>query len=174
MRALGTTVGRILAVVVLVFAVVGVDALVDVGPASAAPACDDVLIPGSSWLDGQGVDVRSNGPNTGGTSCRPYTENLSQNPPQWGSGWQCTELVNRLYMTRGWITKTWSGNAYQLYGTAPANLAKEPQGSITHLAAGDVVVFGTNYTALGHSGVVGTTDGSTGRCTARTPPRRRR
>jgi len=133
-------------------------------PASAAPACDAVLISGSAWLGGQGVDVRSNGPNTGtGSSCRGYTTNLSASPPQWGNGWQCVELVNRLYMSRGWISGTWTGNGADMYNTAPTTLSKQPQGSISYIAPGDVVVFGTNFfSGFGHAGVVGTTSGTTG------------
>jgi hypothetical protein len=133
-------------------------------PALADASCDTVLVGGASWLGGQGVDVRSNGQYTGtGTSCRPYSTNLSASPPQWGNGWQCVELVNRLYMSRGWITTTWSGNGADLYATAPGHLSRQPQGSITYLAAGDVVVFGTNFfSGFGHAGVIGTTDGATG------------
>jgi hypothetical protein len=129
--------------------------------AFAAPACDTVLIAGSSWLGGQGVDVRSNGQYTGSAkSCRPYTHDLAASTPQWGNGWQCVELVNRLYRSRGWISQTWSGNGADLYDSAPTNLSKQPQGSISYLAPGDVVVFGTNFFGgFGHAGVVAWVDG---------------
>src|SRR5438046_2994741 len=69
-------------------------------PASAA-ACDEILVPGSAWMGGTGVDVRSNGPYTGTeASCRPMVTDLAAAVPQWGYGWQCVELVNRLYMSR--------------------------------------------------------------------------
>src|SRR4051812_13843511 len=115
-------------------------------PASAA-ACDDILVPGSAWMGGIGVDVRANGPYTGTErSCRPMATDLGGPVPQWGFGWQCVELVNRLYMTRGWITSTWAGNGADMYTLAPAHLDRELQGSVRGLGLGDVVVFGGDFT----------------------------
>src|SRR5438445_2095481 len=132
-------------------------------PPAAAAACDEVLVPGDAWMGGIGVDIRSNGPYTGTeASCRPLATDLSGPLPQWGFGWQCVELVNRLYMTRGWITATWPGNGADMYTLAPASLSKELQGSVQGLAPGDVVVFGGDLSpGAGHVAVVSAVDGST-------------
>lgn len=76
--------------------------------------------------------------------------------------WQCVELVNRLYETKGWINPgTWTGNGADKYRTAPAHLMKEPQGGITRVNPGDVVVFNTNYyPTYGHVAVVDNVIGS--------------
>src|SRR5437879_12682201 len=92
-------------------------------PASAA-ACDDVLVPGSAWIGGIGVDIRSNGPYTGTqASCRPMVTDLSGLVPQWGFGWQCVELVTRLYMTRRWISRARAATGSGMYGLAAADVA---------------------------------------------------
>jgi hypothetical protein len=122
--------------------------------------CGAVIVSGSSWLHGGGVDVRSNDTHTGtGQSCSPFIENLHANPPQWGYGWQCVELIERLYLTRHWIDTTWSawpdGYAHSMYGHAPVYLSKEPQTHISRLAPGDVVVFATTfYPPFGHVAVI--------------------
>src|SRR4051812_20819759 len=153
---MGRNIRAMAAVVAVVGMMVPAVAIGAAGPAAATAACDDVLIPGSAWMRGTGVDIRSNGPNTGSAvSCRPFTTDLQRDVPQWGLGWQCVELVNRLYMTRGWITSTWQGNGGDMYNTAPANLAKDPQGSIRSLSLGDVVVFGSELgPGYGHAAVV--------------------
>jgi hypothetical protein len=130
-------------------------------PAGGSAVCDDVLVPGPAWLGGLGVDIRSNGPyTTTGISCRKYITDLNGKVPQWGLGWQCVELVNRLYLSRGWTTSTWTGNGGEMYDTAPSSLAKEPQGSIRGLSLGDVVVLGSDPpSGVGHAAVVGAISG---------------
>ena len=61
-----------------------------------------------------------------------------------GAEWQCVELVNRLYITNGWITTTWHGDGDTMWKKAPPGpngvpLESQPQGSISYLASGDVV-----------------------------------
>jgi hypothetical protein len=110
-------------------------------------ACGSVLAAGSSWLNGLGVNVISNGPDQGtGTSCGGTTQNTVYGIPS-GYEWQCTELVNRLYLTWGWITSTWSGNggdssptaSDSMYDLAPSSLTKQANGSISSVGPGDVV-----------------------------------
>jgi hypothetical protein len=108
--------------------------------ASAIPpgGCGDVLLAGASWLGGGGVDVHSNGTNEGsGASCSTTISRV--NNVVAGSEWQCVELVNRLYLKRGWIHSTWSGDGDQMYDTAPGNLTKQPNGSVSSVSPGDVV-----------------------------------
>ena len=126
---------------------------------AAVSRCGRTLLPGSEWLGGQGVNVNSNGPDQGGdVSCSTATSYV--NGTSAGSEWQCAELVVRLYLTRGWIPSSyfWQGNGGgtdSLYYHAPANLIKQPQGSISYLAPGDAVMFNTSSSA-GHVAIVNT------------------
>ena len=72
-----------------------------------------------------------------------------------GEEWQCVELVDRLYLTRGWIRSTWFGNGADMYRLAPRNLAKQPQGSISFLSPGDVISYESpGGVEPGHAGIV--------------------
>ena len=74
-----------------------------VSVASATPTCGEVLIKGSQWLQGDGVDVRSNGANTfTGVSCNGVS--VSNPISQYGYGFQCVELAARVYRVRNWGT----------------------------------------------------------------------
>ena len=135
--------------------------------ATTQPTCNTVMVAGSSWLGGHGVNVYSNGPYTGSSGyCKDYLLDNAMPPKQYGWGWQCVELVERLYMTNGWITALWpapSNGAASMYAAAPSGLRKEPQGSISSLKPGDAVVFNTSFFApYGHIAVVGVANGSSG------------
>ena len=126
------------------FVTLGISHAVPAGAVSPG-ACGSVLLAGTAWLGGGGVDVKSNGANEGtGTSCSGTNK---VNGVTSGSEWQCVELVNRLYLTKGWINATWAGNGGDssptahdsMYDDAPANLAKQADGSITSVSPGDVV-----------------------------------
>lgn len=69
---------------------------------SVAPgACGRVLLAGSAWLGGAGVDVKSNGPDQGGgTSCGGKDTKNTVDGIQTGLEWQCVELVNRRQLCR--------------------------------------------------------------------------
>ncbi len=68
---------------------------------AAAASCGQVLVAGSAWLGGRGVDARSNGSWQGtGTACAGWS---TANPAvRNGFGWQCVELASRLYAVKGW------------------------------------------------------------------------
>jgi alpha-tubulin suppressor-like RCC1 family protein len=87
-----------------------------------------------------GVPVYSNGPSS---SYDNGCENKAQTPKgvtvQTGTEWQCVELVNRLYVTKGWIDTHWYGDGDTMWSQAPDGLKGVRQGSITYLAPGDVV-----------------------------------
>jgi hypothetical protein len=109
--------------------------------------CGATLLSGSDWLGGLGVDVESNYPNQGsGTSCGDSTLNYVGNIPT-GYEWQCVELIDRLYLTRGWISSYWSGYGgdevpganNSMYDEAPSSLSKQPNGSVSYLGPGDVI-----------------------------------
>ena len=136
-------------------------------PALARPAartdpgaCGSVLLPGTSWLGGGGVDVMSNGPDQGtGKECSKALSTVGSVTA--GERWQCVELVNRLYLTRGWIASAWTGDGGRLFATAPANLVKQANGSITSVSPGDVVSLRVRHNGKvgkhGHVAVVNTT-----------------
>jgi hypothetical protein len=107
-----------------------------------------LLIPGNAWLDGQGVNVYSDG----GDGADGY--------------YQCVELVNRLITTRGW-SPIIGGNANQLYPDAStAYFNKYANGSGYHPVIGDIVVWGGGEggpgdpEGYGHVSVVNANDGS--------------
>lgn len=123
------------------------------------------------WLGGTGVPIYSNGSTAGGPSPDTYNCIAVSGAPGDGhcsaghvtSGveWQCVELVNRQYLTNGWIKSNWSGNGTDLYGDAPSNLTKEAQGSITSISQGDVIGFsGGPSPYLGHVSIVDSISGS--------------
>ncbi len=106
------------------------------------PAEGTVLIRGSAWLDGHGVNVYSDG-------------------AAGGSGhYQCVELINRLITTLHWSPVIW-GNANLIYGDAStAYFQKYRNGSGYRPVPGDIVVWGGGYGGYGHVQVVNTDNGS--------------
>lgn len=122
----------------------------------------------AAWPGFTGVPVYSNddagfpyGTHVAPSSCYNYVTTPSGKSVESGLEWQCVELVNRLYITKGWTSATWHGNGNVLYNNANAvGLAswKQPQGSITYLAPGDVISFGSGK--YGHAAVVSDVKGS--------------
>jgi hypothetical protein len=114
-------------------------------PETGSGACGTTLLAGSKWLHGLGVDIYSNGALQGqGTSCGGLNY---VNGTQTGYEWQCVELIDRLYLTRGWISSYWSGNGGDsalgandsMYDQAPSSLTKQPNTAISYVGPGDVV-----------------------------------
>lgn len=127
-------------------------------------------VAGSGWLNGGGVPIYSNGPSApNGPSPDTYNcftitggaggDGCGSGTVPSGIEWQCVELVNRLYLTKGWITNTWTGNGDALYGDAPSTLTKEAQGSITYVNPGDVIGMSKSNTP-GHVAVISSVSGS--------------
>lgn len=140
-------------------------------PAEAAAGCGEVLVAGGDWMGGQGVDVHSNGSQqTTGYSCKGEAEvyNLSATPAQYGFGWQCVELANRLYASKGWFSKLWLGSdtnygakylyTYAANGKYPGLLAKA-NGSGYIPVPGDMIIH--NSGTYGHVALVDRVDGGT-------------
>jgi hypothetical protein len=106
------------------------------------PAYGSVIIPGSSWLDGHGVNVYSDGSDGG------------------NGYWQCVELINRLITTLHWSPTIW-GNANAFYaGASSAYFVKYGNGSGYKPVPGDIVVWGGGYEGYGHVQVVNANNGS--------------
>lgn len=115
---------------------------------------------GRVWPGGfEGVPVYSNGISGSFTDCLHSTRTPQGNLVLDGYEWQCVELVNRLYLTKGWIKSTWIGDGNQLFYTAPPSLKKQPQGAIGHVAPGDVISFDGPSDA-GHAAVIARVQGS--------------
>lgn len=116
-----------------------------------------MFITSQHWLGGHGVNVRSNG-TAEGTSADCSSKLSYFDGVLAGRSWQCAELINRLYLARGWIDKTWTGNAgIQFWNNAPTDLAKQANGSVGYLGPGDVVDINVYYLGQlksGHAFVV--------------------
>jgi hypothetical protein len=133
------------------------------GVAGAASPCADggpgiVRLAGSAWLDGLGVDVCSNGGSDADDFGDHYTNGVLD-----GEMWQCVELVDRLYLTRGWITSTWWGDGDTMAepSNVPRGLVEQNNGAVTYLDPGDVLSLGNPAYAGGHVAVVNSVSGST-------------
>jgi hypothetical protein len=109
---------------------------------AANPGCGDVVVKGSEWAGGNGVDVHSNGADeNSGNSCGSFVTDLNAKPPQYGWGWQCVELAARMYKTHGWNFPL--GNAKDLYtNAASVSLTTMANGSVdlSKIVPGDMIV----------------------------------
>lgn len=108
----------------------------------------------TDWLNGAGVPIYSNGSTAGGPSpdTYKYINNKNNTSTQTGIEWQCVEMVNRLYISKGWTTSTWSGNGNTLVNNVPSGLTKENDGSISYLNPGDVITLDDG--GNGHAGII--------------------
>jgi CHAP domain len=107
-------------------------------------------------VGGSGVDVYSNGASPFYTPNKP---NNTVGGVVSGEKWQCVELINRLYLAKGWTTANWPGNGNQIYANAPGSLAKEANGNINSLNAGDVLSL--DYSdGYGHTSIVSSVNGT--------------
>jgi surface antigen len=106
------------------------------------PPYGSVMVPGSAWYGGRGVNVISNG----------YADTLR-------GYWQCVELVERFIRTEG-LGPAIYGNANQLYANAPdAYYEHHPNGSGYVPVPGDIIVLGGGK--YGHVVVVDSVSAST-------------
>ncbi len=134
----------------LIFILVLTLGFVSINPQSAqAGNCGDLLIAGSNWLSGNGVNVYSNGNgNCGGGSA--------------GYGWQCVDLAYRLYQSMGWgRVYAANNNAYQIPEGSPS-LQFYGNGTYTPVPGDLIIEYGTGYNSYGHVVVVNTVDLGTG------------
>ncbi len=110
---------------------------------------------GRVWPGGfRGVPVFSNGLSGSFTACLHRTRTPRGRIVTDGYAWQCVELVDRLYLSKGWISSAWRGNGNQMFYTAPRYLRRQRQGHITYLHAGDVVSFDSPWGGYGHAAVI--------------------
>lgn len=111
---------------------------------------------GAVWPGGfHAVPVYSNGISGSFTDCLHSTRTPKGHWVVDGYEWQCVELVDRLYLAKGWIGSTWLGNGDQMFYTAPRSLRRQRQGAITRVAPGDVISFnGPAADPDGHAAVI--------------------
>ena len=150
-----------LIIAVLIFASLST-MIIHPGTAHADTDCspNGVALSGSSWLGGGGVNV-CNHPGDGSHYCltvagAPGDAHCPAGYVWSGDKWQCVELVNRLYLTKGWIKATWYGNGNSLINNLPNGLTKQNNGSISYVNPGDVITL--NYGANGHAGIINKID----------------
>ena len=111
------------------------------------PPFGTVLVHGSEWLNGHGVNVYSNGLWGCYAGC------------SYGDGYgsykyQCVDLVERLVNEEGWYKAILYGNGDETYGRAPASaFEKHPPGDGYQPVPGDIVSF-ANGDPWGHVAVV--------------------
>jgi hypothetical protein len=115
----------------------------------------------ASWLTGLGGGV--NVCNKSGDGSNNYINNINNKPTLSGQEWQCVELINRLYLSKGWITSNWYGNGGGSVGLIyylPPSLSNSEQnnGSVTAVNPGDVITFNLNGspTGSGHTAIINT------------------
>jgi hypothetical protein len=113
---------------------------------------------GANWLKGAGVNVCN--PGSGGYN---YVHNMHGASTLSGSKWQCVEMVNRLYLTRGWTTAFWQGNGNTLVNHMPQGLTRHNNRSVSSINPGDVITLDNG--ALGHAAIVNSVAMSGGRTT---------
>lgn len=130
---------------------------------------DTMNLAAASWLTGMNGAVNVCSPDEGSTNvCVPVT-GAPADPTHgctagqvWsGTEWQCVEMVNRLYLTKGWTTTTWRGNGGGTDGLIyhlPSNLTnlEEDNGHISSLNSGDVITLNNDNDANGHAGIINT------------------
>lgn len=121
-----------------------------------ADSAGTVELAANGWLGGA-VDVYSNGNSSGNTWGQSYVT-VGGAPKLAGDKWQCVELINRLYLSKGWMSSTWYGNGNTLKNSVPSGLNYEANGNVNSLEAGDVVTLDDG--GFGHAGVIESVNGS--------------
>ena len=126
-------------------------------------SADSVVQPGTTWLNGGGVDIMSGGDGShncvamSGAPSQPQCSNIAGKVYS-GDKWQCVEMVNRLYLTKGWTTSTLWGNGSSIINDLANHpgLSDQLEDNISYINIGDVVTetHGTD----GHAGVIDTID----------------
>lgn len=113
-----------------------------------------IQLHGPEWLGGQGVNVC-------GKSTNPYCGNEYKAGGVESNWWQCVELVQRLYNQLGWRSGIFSqvSHAKDIYTSAAINgMTRQPNGNITSVRPGDLIVHGGDAPESGGSGHVAVVD----------------
>jgi hypothetical protein len=111
----------------------------------------------AQWLSGTGVNIC-----TAGDDSNNYVNNINGVSTLSGWKWECVELVNRLYLTKGWTTSHWTGNGNTLVNNVPSGLIKQNNGAVSYINPGDVITFDYNNNSNGHAAIINSYNPSTG------------
>ena len=106
----------------LVAAAMFVPALGVQSVAAYDPPFDKVIIPGTDWLGGKGVDVMSNG--SAYDYCNPDKDASCEHfvdGQYTGVKWQCVELVQRLWLHNKWAKASFGVDAAGIWQWALDN-----------------------------------------------------
>lgn len=124
---------------------------------------DSVVQAGTAWLSGGGVDIMSGGDsshNCVSVAGAPGQSQCNNTAGQVYAGdkWQCVEMINRLYLAKGWTSTTWWGNGNSLINDLPNHLSltDQLQDHISYVNSGDVVT--ETHSTDGHAGVINSID----------------
>ena len=129
-----------------------------------------VLVPAGSWLGGRGVTVYSNGSSR--IYCSPGAAAFCRSrigphgDMDAGVKWQCVELAQRLYITRGWYPRKFGvAYAYQIWDAAGRlGMTRTANGALRarDLHPGDMIVWrpGPDVGFAGHVAIVDWVSGS--------------
>lgn len=131
----------------------GALALVPATQTQAANGCGSVLVKGSDWLAGKGVDVKKNVRGSNGICAGTSFKNPQV---QYGNGWDCFELAARLYKVKGWGAVYSKGGGADTIPEGSPWLQYYPNGSGRLPVPGDLVI--ERYTDHGHVTVVDRVD----------------
>jgi hypothetical protein len=123
---------------------------------TSAQSVGSVLVPASQWMNGNGVDVKYNGPN-GNAPCWGSSYTLGYYT---GCEWQCGELAMRTYTTRGWYLGNFGVNyAAEIYGAAGRlGMSANPNGGGYVPVPGDMVIWAANSNGSSIAGHVAIVD----------------
>jgi hypothetical protein len=115
----------------------------------------DVLVSGSNWMQGNGVNDYDNGGNVNNDWGANYVGSV-----YCGEKWQCVELAQRLYITRGWRGSAFPVSyAYEIYDQAGGmGMTAHPNGDGYVAVPGDMVIWASNCGGLGIAGHVAVVD----------------
>lgn len=121
-----------------------------------------LLLASTDWLGGSGVDVKANNCTAENNSGPSNVMNSANKQIYAGEMWQCVELVNRLYLSKGWISDTWWGNGDTLKDNLLPGLTYQTNGSVDSLSPGDIITLDNRSVAEpdapGHAMVVDSID----------------
>jgi hypothetical protein len=127
------------------------------------------LVPAGSWLGGHGVTVYSNGSSRLHCGASDGTCESRIGPHRdidAGSKWQCVELAQRLYITRGWYPRKFGvAYAFMIWAAAPRlGMTRTPNGALWAgaLHPGDMIVWkpSVDVGSAGHVAIVDTVVGT--------------
>lgn len=128
------------------------------GLAAPAQASAPVVLAGSGWSNGSGVNVcsASTDPNCGSEA------HVGGWSADW---WQCVELAQRFYKKQGWYSGIFPGvdYAYQIYNNASGlGMSRQANGSIASIIPGDMIVHASTDPGSGGAGHVAIVDSISG------------